>query len=1457
MAQELTDKIRAAAQAKGIDPDVALRIARAESEMTPSAKAGTSSAGGLFQVVDKTWKEFGGAPGKKFDPDENIRVGTDVIAKNTQTLKSFLNRDPRPAEIYAAHYFGPSGVKGFLSAEPGTPMEKIFSEQVIKANPNLKGKTTDQVMASLEKKMGGAPAAKAAPTVSRETPGQTPAEKMMEPALRSGMSAQAPTPDKVAGLGAGYQAALALSFLADTDEKEDRDVDREPGVAEKWLAEQPAPSTALADVGNITIKSPFASAPVQQPQALASGGEVAHLAGGGLPFTPTAMVRPSAKRELDAIKAQYDAYNNQITAYNKAAEAYNAGPRSADFTTPMPTAPSVTPEQYQAKGLAAKKDLNNRNLAFQVMANPEQYGLSINSFFAEGGEVSSSPFSRILARLGMPVVPPPAPEPEPAPPVSGFLRRLAGLGMPMTPAPAPEPEPAPPVSTFLRKLSAFGLPLVSSAAATPTAAKPTTPVAAPVAAPVVPAGPPAGYDRPNYFLPPAGLTPEEHNRWIMEQSSKPRFADGGEVEGTEIPGTATPVSNPPFKRPFESMNRFKARQAAAAAAAAPAPATPVAPPVVVPTIPEGYNRPNYFLPPVGLTPEEQNRWIIQQASNPRFADGGEVEEPGLLSVSPYSRAVARDMYPGQQGQFDQQDAARHMLAAGTLARKYGPNAAEMLGNLHEITTSPGKWIGSKLGISQMPIDYEQDLHNNRVGIELARRSKSQKDLEDLVQQMAEQAQGEKTEGKAWKGKPVRRADGGSAEPTPEEIAAASRPATVNPKIARQGEAARKLAAMRDVNTLPDPRTYAAVSGFLGTPPDEQGFSALHPDISGITTAGQAGFGAGTALQVAPLVSGAMKAARLAPSSGGGTSAASQLGAIKVPGKVSEPIFSATPSAEAPFVGRLDEMVANLQGPVQKDQFLGMLKGKMRDYDIARAESTLADLPGNAKLNPVDLLNRIKTQYDPSQFKTTVIPPGKPGEFYQSMDNPYIGSSSDGQPLGVIHLSEELPPGAAASQERIKEAGLALSRIGTSGPISAADPKIADDLFNFLQNPGVPLSDATAAKMAEVAQGFRKVAEFDQAWEAAKSNIMYPALNADFWPTVNNYAKQLSEAQGKGFYDSDVQSLATGMAVRDYAQKGNQWLAANGAAPINLPDFTAVKDAALHISNNPELLKAIRVGFDDARAANREVLKEVKKEATEARRMFGDDTRELAKYEGQHPSLNNPPSPIAFSRFSEHTTEIPGIGKAEGIYVNELQSDLLDDLRKQGTKGGSTQKDEALVAQYRRERNRLEQQRVLAQEANQLGEADRLRREAKMAEKKAATVMGRILKAERGEAGMYQLPESFAGMETSPQVVQQLMVKNAVSGAMQMGKQFVAFPGAESAQAQLYEKLGPNLKSVVKDLGPGFELRDVTLRDPDGKQLMHKAIVWGPEAAARIQKKGVPFKDGGAVERQTADHRKYL
>lgn len=83
----------------------------------------------------------------------------------------------------------------------------------------------------------------------------------------------------------------------------------------------------------------------------------------------------------------------------------------------------------------------------------------------------------------------------------------------------------------------------------------------------------------------------------------------------------------------------------------------------------------------------------------------------------------------------------------------------------------------------------------------------------------------------------------------------------NPNIQRQGAKTKALAAQRDVNTLPDPRTYAAISGLLGTAPDEMGFSVLHPNYEAIQQVARPAFAAGTALGVAPM----MRGINLAPS----------------------------------------------------------------------------------------------------------------------------------------------------------------------------------------------------------------------------------------------------------------------------------------------------------------------------------------------------------------------------------------------------------------------------------------------------------------------------------------------------------------------------------------------------------------------------------------------------------------
>lgn len=146
-----------------------------------------------------------------------------------------------------------------------------------------------------------------------------------------------------------------------------------------------------------------------------------HLAGGGVPFTPRAVLSGSARDELQAIKDQWDTYNTQATAYNDAlqkwktdtydpyvaavnkynadAEAYNAGPRTAAFTATAPTAikdfsmtaptqPGVSQDEYQAKADAANAALKGRQIGIDAFTDPDRFNLSIGSHFAEGGDVS-------------------------------------------------------------------------------------------------------------------------------------------------------------------------------------------------------------------------------------------------------------------------------------------------------------------------------------------------------------------------------------------------------------------------------------------------------------------------------------------------------------------------------------------------------------------------------------------------------------------------------------------------------------------------------------------------------------------------------------------------------------------------------------------------------------------------------------------------------------------------------------------------------------------------------------------------------------------------------------------------------------------------------------------------------------------------------------------------------------
>jgi hypothetical protein len=320
----------------------------------PMTKYGTAK--GEMQVLDMTNKDpgYGVRPAKDDSPDERARVGEDYLAA---MVKRYGDRKT----ALVAYNWGPGNTDKWL--KKGGDFAKLPEETqnyVTKITGSLG--TTKVAQATTKPKSGIQRAVyKAAP--------------LTHPMLSQ--------------LGPSFQAAMAVSMLADEGEKEGKD-EYEESESAKMLAAAPSRPVALAQA-DLSFQSPFPE--LQKPQQQPIG-----MAAGGVPYVPIAFVSPTAKKQLESVKSEWDAYNTKATSYNDEltkysalVDAYNAGPRTTDFTGKEPTAPiqpTTSVERYQAIADNAKKSAANRNLALGVVSDPERYGLSINKFFADGGEVN-------------------------------------------------------------------------------------------------------------------------------------------------------------------------------------------------------------------------------------------------------------------------------------------------------------------------------------------------------------------------------------------------------------------------------------------------------------------------------------------------------------------------------------------------------------------------------------------------------------------------------------------------------------------------------------------------------------------------------------------------------------------------------------------------------------------------------------------------------------------------------------------------------------------------------------------------------------------------------------------------------------------------------------------------------------------------------------------------------------
>lgn len=172
--------ISSKAEKYNLPADLVQRIAYSESGGRPDAANPLSSAKGLFQFTNATWKGMGGKEGEQLDPEKNAELGTLFTRQNAEGLKKAFGRDPTYGEVYAANHFGLQGAKELLSLDPKTPMEKAVSSTVLKQNPYLRGRTVGDVMSQLSKKTGQGTVELAEGGAIRFAGGGTPYERMLE-----------------------------------------------------------------------------------------------------------------------------------------------------------------------------------------------------------------------------------------------------------------------------------------------------------------------------------------------------------------------------------------------------------------------------------------------------------------------------------------------------------------------------------------------------------------------------------------------------------------------------------------------------------------------------------------------------------------------------------------------------------------------------------------------------------------------------------------------------------------------------------------------------------------------------------------------------------------------------------------------------------------------------------------------------------------------------------------------------------------------------------------------------------------------------------------------------------------------------------------------------------------------------------------------------------------------------
>ena len=633
------------------------------------------------------------------------------------------------------------------------------------------------------------------------------------------------------------------------------------------------------------------------------------------------------------------------------------------------------------------------------------------------------------------------------------------------------------------------------------------------------------------------------------------------------------------------------------------------------------------------------------------------------------------------------------------------------------------------------------------------------------------------------------------------------------------------------------------------------------------------------------------------------------------------IYQHLPTPERPFVGRLDSFIANdlNVGRISRDELLARMRGKFRGPELLRVERAFEGVDPKAKLTPNEVLEKLQASYDPSDLELVTIRGDVP---YKSMDNPWLG---DEQSLGtqreqLTGVGEDMqgtivlrragqPSQSTVDPEMVSAAENTYRELDRTGPLTADDPFVRGLIYTrAYEDFAAPFKDIflkrgwdyTKQFVLERLDNMESAVNYRsaQATELGVLNDKFEtlgAVTADLFPQKRlelleqggvsredlmgkAYAKAFEEAYSEAVTGTALNSPYSTDLILSFPkpenitdpQLANEFLKTRARPYLSEQLREISKDTALRLSGELRMLR----DSDDVRDALE------KMSAQEQQIVPGVNP----DYRGQHRMVTESmPGVVSFSRTTDVRTEIPGMGQVRGIYLHELQSDLLDDLRKRqgGIPRGATEEELQRTISTTQDQvepisNKIrelnEQLRDMPPADSGIRATERMvltdeivslqnKRDALLGN--LAPVYDRLESLREGKRSRFDLDEIFPGMTTDSKSVQTMMIKAAVASAAQRGLNFVALPSQlYSGQPQLYERLPQNARDVVKDLGEGFALQQINLRNRAG-EFPVLAITWdqstaeGREGLNRVLTRGVPFKHGGEVTTQPDDLKNLL